>query len=672
MKNLSNSFRDSIPFARFTTLAILATAIFFGISEENARAAVELPTISGRKLFTASSQPFQLRALAYSPTPIGDCLPTNATLDVRYIRRDGPIMAAAGANTIRIYGGLRIAANGQFDFGVTRDFLREAASNGLWVVVGTFVAPGMNFADASVRAGIVSAHTNLLNRLRGEENILAYAIGNEVDQYLANTNQLMQWYTLVDEIARAMKQAQGGGSGPGFGPYMTSVNGIFNTNIVNKPILPASNVATNVDFWGANIYTGPTLGSVFLEIAKTTTKPFWIAEMGIDSFDSLNGVEDQSSQAKCAEALWEQVLAHRDLVFGAVLGFYPDEWWKDPHGSCSVQDTGGGAFGNGPDNYISDEWLGIVKVSPMAGSIDAISPKQAYYEIQRLWGGGCPCVTGAVVVPFLSKYDAIDKNTNAFNNYAGYDYSFFDGDGVPVVRADAVGASGNPGDRGLHATLTQPAGSRFGFFGITETLFPDSLTNLTGVTGVNLSSFDTLVFDAWLGSAGSSNRWRIRLEDTDFANEFQNINLDIPPLTTNVQSFTFPLSTFANSSAKVVDISRVAQIVFQINVPQSAALPAPLKVDLVIDNMRIFKSVSTNAPFLAALTQSPQVGWNTETTLQFPAAFGQDYFVQFRDTFGSGGWTNLPGFPHDRGCAIDRARMGNRFYRIVRSPATER
>src|SRR6185503_9074682 len=321
----------------------LAAAVLVSLHPYKASASSQLPALSGRKLFSSAAEVFQLRAFSYSPTPIGACLPSSSTIDERFIRRDAPMMVAAGANAIRIYGGLRIARNGQFDFGVSSAFFQEAASNGLWVIVGTYVPPDMDFGNPATRALLVRAHTNLVSRFKNESNILMWALGNEVDQWLANTNQLKNWYSVVDEIAHAIRQEQGGGTGPSYGPYVTCVNGAFNSSIENKPLVPTDDIATNIDLWGVNIYSGPTLGGLFIQVAQNTTKPFWIAEMGIDSYDNASRIEDQTSQAKYVEALWEQVLAHRKLVIGGVLAFYSDEWWKDPAGQCAVHNTGGGA-----------------------------------------------------------------------------------------------------------------------------------------------------------------------------------------------------------------------------------------------------------------------------------------------------------------------------------------
>lgn len=627
-----------------------------------------LPVKAGRQLRSSPSELFQLRALAYSPTPIGICSAADVALDRRFLVRDGAWIRQTGANAIRIYGGVRIAGDGTFTYGVTDDFFTEAARHGLWVIVGSYVAPALDFGSPFVRARVVQAHTNLVDRFKRQPNVLFWAIGNEVDQWVETSQQLAHWHQLVEETARAIKNTQGGSSGPGFGPYVTCVNGAFNSRIPSKALVPADSVAPSLDLWGINIYSGPTFGPLLRDVDRFTTRPFWVAECGIDTFDQRAQAADETSQAEYVVALAEQLYARPDILSGGVLGFYSDEWWKDPTGSCSRQNTGGAAFGGGPDNFLNEEFLGIFAVAPGVGPLDTIRPKAAFAALQSVWLNQCPCTNWANAVPVMSRYDAVNSETNAFNNFGGASYPFFSGASQPIVRCDRAGASGRPGDRALWARHRQNAGTSFGYFGFAETLYPFPLRTNEAVIGVNCSRFDLLTFDAWISTPAATNRWTVRLEDTDVANEWQNVSIALPLLSTNVQTIRVPLRSFLPAGRRIVDIRRVAQIVFQANAPASTSIPQPLVLDIIIDNLRILTQLPPGVPFRADYQQRAGVGGALDRWVIFPADPESDYVAQASGVLPTTNWTTLPGGPNCTGCVLDVAPVDARFYRVARGP----
>src|ERR1051326_4501575 len=99
------------------------------------------PIVSGRRLM-AGNLPFELHSFAYSPVPIGESPMISTSTrytDPRLIQRDGPLMTAAGANGIRIFDAMTIRADGTGEIHTNLAFIREAALQGLWIVMGTSI-----------------------------------------------------------------------------------------------------------------------------------------------------------------------------------------------------------------------------------------------------------------------------------------------------------------------------------------------------------------------------------------------------------------------------------------------------------------------------------------------------------------------------------------------------
>ena len=558
------------------------------------------PTLAGRQLLQGSTR-FELRGFAYAPTPIGED-PSDGSIPTTYhnpalIERDGPFLKNAGANTIRIYGAIGVATNGVASLGTNLAYIQAAARQGLWVIMGTFIHPDTDFSDPELKQKIVTAHVALVRRFKNEPNILMWAPGNEVNISQTSSTELDAWYVLLDEIAVEMKQAQGGGSGPGFGPYVCGINGATTNGVA-----PGIGVATNVDVWAVNIFSGPTFGVAFRDIEEQTDKPFWIAELGTDSFDNEAGEEDQKSQALYIEALWDQIQAHCDVVFGADLAFYSDEWWKgdvlgactnDPTLNCtaSTHDTGGTSFGDGPDGFINEEWLGVTGVSPSpVGGIDTVTPKEGYFTVQRLWSKPpSPCLVERAPVPFEARFDALDLQGRSSNNYGGIHFGSYGNNNIPVLSvSDVGGASGARGDKAFHVQAIDSGSGPFTFFVLVFTLAP----RVDLSPGVDLSAMDTLRFDARLGQASAHNRWSIRLEDTDRqttpTDEERNLLLPLPSLTPAFQEITFELSDFLDENDPV-DLTRLVQVVLVADFPSHPF--GPFTFDLIIDNLTVFSSL---------------------------------------------------------------------------------
>ncbi|PYQ31945.1 MAG: hypothetical protein DMF56_02270 [Acidobacteria bacterium] len=543
-----------------------------------------------------SAAPFELRFFAYSPVPIGENPKTavsTAYTDPRFLRRDGPLMTAAGANGIRIFDAMTIKSDGTGEVHTNLAFIREAALQGLWVVMGTGFPCDLDFANATVRANVIQAHVSLAAQFGAEPNVLMWAPGNEMNLAIAE-NDRADWYSLLEAIASAVKTAQGPG-----GPLVCGINGDVNNlddttcaglNFGNGGATTGMTLAPSVDVWAVNLFRGSSLGTLREELLAAPAKPYWIAEMGIDSFNNNLSVQQEAPQAAVLTALWDQIRVFDDVLSGADIGFWSDEWWKC--GGACQQDNCGNPFGNGPDNFMNEEHLGVMRIAAGdPGEINLVVPKQAYNAVRTAWAEACPNALGPE--PFLA-----DFNAGTSNNYAGFTFGEQNGSAIASAN-NAGGASGGANDVALRVAQASVPGSTPYIIAVL-TLFPSVNTSY------DLHSFDTLSFDIRKGTSTSFGSWLARLEDSsDPPNEFMNTSVALPALTTSFQHVQIPLTSFTSGS-KPVDLSRLTQIVFAAVPPGSR--PASFEIDFILDNVRIYSSSApascNRAPTGIALSSS--------------------------------------------------------------------
>lgn len=547
-----------------------------------------LPTISGRQLLI-SGQPFTLKSVAYSPTPIGSdpsVGTTTATMNPRLMKRDGPLLQNLGANSVRIYGAMVMQMDGSFEFGVSNEWLQETAAQGLWVIMGTFIPPQMDFTDSTLRQNVIDAHAAMVSAFGDESNVLMWVPGNEVNATTANVDA---YYTLIDAVASNIHTTQGGGAGPGFGPYVSVVDGDSGAGIAGK-----AGLAPNVDLWAGNLFRGSHLGDLFTTVSANTTKPFWIAEFGIDSWDNIGDVEDQESHADFLQTLWWQIEENLDATIGGDIAFYIDEFWKS--GSASTHSFGGSAFGGAPDNFMNEEWLGLITPAQVAGDIEDLSLKEGYWRAREVWVNGLN-----EPAPFRVPYD-----THLSTNYGGLTFPiygradpFFADANQISLSLTSPGSSGQPADKALHATGNLQSGTVSTFFGLVT-----PLTTTLG-EGFNFSGFNELSFDARRGTGTAHSAWFVRLEDgtPTGAGDFDNKNIAIPSLTTSFQTIQIPLSDFTSGGGQLVDLSLLSQVVFAADT--SGPAPPTYELDLIIDNVRITKAAPPpTAPSVAPVADT--------------------------------------------------------------------
>jgi hypothetical protein len=405
--------------------------------------------VQGRQLLV-DGEPFVVNGMAYAPISIGENW-QGAWRDRpdRYLV-DFPLIAASGANTVRLYAPV-----------LTKAMLDAAWAAGLYVIP-TYQPDTAQLTCAAGRDFMRDRFVEMVMDWKDHPAILFWLVGNEVNANLGGTDLCTDWFTQLDSLAAAAHTAEGGSFHP-VGTANADVGDICLNGCSDDLTLP------NVDLWATQVYRGCSFGSTFAEYAAKPScdRPLIVTEFGMDAWDSLlgpTGGENQTLQADCLESLLDeadQELAVRTpggVSSGQVIFAWADEWWKaechpttawDAHDTCS-------SFTNNayPDPEIQEEWWGVVSLDD--GDPNARGTRTAYTRVGELWHLG-PVLNVQVVA-----HDAPSGNiTLSFDPAVGStDHTLYHG---PLSAVSSYGYSGSVTGLGANgsSSVTLPAGSHF-------------------------------------------------------------------------------------------------------------------------------------------------------------------------------------------------------------------
>jgi hypothetical protein len=114
-------------------------------------------------------------------------------------------------------------------------------------------------------------------------------------------------------------------------------------------------------------------------------------------YDALDGGIDEEwpnnaeRPANAIEALWNELRADdagADIIAGACVFEYADEWWKDqPADDPDNQDFGPRWPGPFEDGQGNEEWWGIFRISNAQPGvdIDTLTPRALFYRLAAMW-----------------------------------------------------------------------------------------------------------------------------------------------------------------------------------------------------------------------------------------------------------------------------------------------
>jgi len=395
-------------------------------------------TVNSSKQLLVNGQPFTVKGVNYSPTPVGytgaggtpptDCLGQYFWWTDRptYIA-DFPLIHRMGANTIRTFNMMNSATTAA----QVRQALDVAQANGLYVIMGYFVSHTVDLSNAGVRAQALSEFLTAVNAYKNHPAVLMWAFGNENNLDNGNTDPT-DWYSLIQLVAQQAKAAdpfhvittvEGECLGPDCAPPRSFLNNI------GKLSIGADDTALSfLDIWSINAYRGATFEGVFqaLDFSTMTVKPILVTEFGKDAWRDSAAAEDQDMQANTyINPQWKEINANLSatgvgtatLIGGSVFE-WSDEWWKDPSDSCSTHGTPA-LFHRTDDafdpNY-QDEWFGITSVAPIDPKTNSRGStrtfRKAYFTLQSFWSPGATSAATAAPSNFFS--DTVHNYPNPF------------------------------------------------------------------------------------------------------------------------------------------------------------------------------------------------------------------------------------------------------------------
>jgi len=425
---------------------------------ESSHAGPSSVEVQGRQLLV-NGEPFVVNAVAYSPVaPCQGQIPWRDHPD-RY-PVDFPLIAASGANAIRVYTPV-----------LTTAMLDAAWAAGLHVIP-TFQVDPLQLTCEAGRGFMHDRVREMVLKWKDHPAILMWLIGNEVNVHLPTDPAVSlcdDWYPQLDALAQTIHEAEG----DSFHPVGTANADSISLSDICLPGCSDDASLPNHDFWAVHLYRGCSFGGAFSQYASKTdcARPLIIGEFGADAWDSLMGAENETMQADCLESLLgeaEQALAVRapdGVSSGQVLFEWSDEWWKAfpaEGGDCITTDWcshdtcknwTNPAYS---DPAMNEEWWGIVSVDGAEGNPEARGLREATDRVAASW------LLGDVCDHEVAAHDAgSDEVSLAFAPAPGAaDHALYYG---PLSAVSSYGYTGSVS--GLGATgssaVTLPSGSLF-------------------------------------------------------------------------------------------------------------------------------------------------------------------------------------------------------------------
>eukprot|EP00759_Apiculatamorpha_spiralis_P013419 PhF_6_TR2007/c0_g1_i1/m.3426 len=330
-------------------------------------------------------------------------------------KRDLPLMAAMGINTIRVWS---------WDFFRDHtDFLDNCLKNNIFVMIPFMfrVQDYPDLADGDTRQQLFIDWRAFVQSQKQHPAVLAFLIGNELDQwYATQKDELFSAINVMIQIRDEYDEARHPVSVP-----------LSDSSFILDYVKPYY-AWTNVDFWSLQIYrdkkiedTAKEFYQVFINHQNSGFRPLVLTEFGVDALElppaagfwPRNGTnppdlkEDQYKQANIlcqmyAGARSTKAVASgvtvKDVIAGTIVMEWNDEWWKgtfpdvrnplcpnmrsDMHTFCS--DNVNPADPQNP-NFVHEEWLGLSsQIMDPARRHYCIVLRHSYYAIQAAYTTG--------------------------------------------------------------------------------------------------------------------------------------------------------------------------------------------------------------------------------------------------------------------------------------------
>ena len=361
-------------------------------------------SFGGRQILVDGRR-FIMKGVCYSPTPIGlagDLPPSGDYFTTTYrsiYDRDLPLMRQMGVNCLRVYGWSSTDDH--------TEFLDRAYNGGkqpIYVVINRWIDPATDWSSPAAITAIKNKWQSIVLAARGHPAVLGYAIGNELN--FANGGNPAFW-SAINDIAGTVRTAD---------PYHLITTPLGDGGLITQ-IQTYDSVMTNLNCWAVQMYRGSNFGTLFASYGAASTKPLLVTEFGLDAFNATTGQEYSNNAALPAiylDSLWNDILAHTNIVSGGAVFAWSDEWWKS--GAASTHEAGGWNSAAFPDGRGDEEWWGIHRIS--AGDPNMLEPRAAAGVLTGLWF--VPPAKPALSMP---TFTANGHSQTAVTGTPGYTYA---------------------------------------------------------------------------------------------------------------------------------------------------------------------------------------------------------------------------------------------------------
>ena len=385
---------------------------------------------NGHWQMRVDGRPFMVKAVAYSPTPVGPGksphegyvldswavtdLDNNGKIDGPYdswvdknknnkqdldepVVGDFQLMKEMGVNTVRLYHHC-----------MNKELLRKLYKEyGIRVIMGDLLGmyatgsgaewfAGTDFTNPTQQENMKESVRKLVMEYKDEPYILMWMLGNESnygepgdpkkDKVGFGSQAKLQsdaHYKFVNEVAGMIKSID-----------PAHLVGYSNGETVTIDIL--AKYSDNIDIFGVNAYRGSTgFGpSLWQDVREFLDKPVLITEYGCPAYfagKSLEFAEDK--QLEYLKGNWEDIVYNSagsgvGNAIGGVVFEFVDEWWKagpPPKFSPQVQETTGDFQANFPDGWMYEEWLGLTSQGDGSHSPTMRQLRKSYEYFKKAW-----------------------------------------------------------------------------------------------------------------------------------------------------------------------------------------------------------------------------------------------------------------------------------------------
>jgi hypothetical protein len=272
-----------------------------------------------------------------------------------------------------------------------------------------------DYSDPLTRATLLADTLEIIDRYKSTPGVLMFALGNESNYGLSwssfeienlpegeqNTAKARYLYSLFNEIMESGKRIA-----PNH-PFA-----IVNGDI--KYIDLISELATEMDVLGSNVYRGKSFTSLWAEVQEKLDLPVLFFEFGSDAYNARERREDEGAQAKILKSQWKEMYnkaygqGEEGNSIGGFVFEWRDEWWKYLQDeNLNVHDTTASWSNAGyPHDYselrnnMNEEWFGIAALGPVnADGVYEARPRLAYDVLKGIWS----------VDPYTSQKVAINR-----------------------------------------------------------------------------------------------------------------------------------------------------------------------------------------------------------------------------------------------------------------------